>query len=144
MQPHRKRVSDKLWDFGNRLDDCEREIADNNTSINQLYNPLKATDYSGMPSGGGISDTTLETVAMIENYHKEVNNLVKLKEHIKAEFETYIEPLKHQHKEVIRLRYIEGLSPLKISFKTSYSEIHVKRLLGQSQDFLERQKDDTL
>ena len=136
MQPHRKKVSDKLWDFGNRLDDCEREIADNNTSINQLYNPLKATDYSGMPSGGGISDTTLETVAMIENYHKEINCLVKQKDHIKLEFERYIEPLKHHVREIIRLRYEKGLKVHQIAVITSYSEDYTKQLIRQAMDRL--------
>ena len=129
MQPHRKRVSDKLWQFGNDLDDCNRKIAENSRDIGQLYNPLKAIDYSGMPSSGNISDTTLDTVALIENKHKEINMLSRLKDHIKAEFDEYIKPLNHQQETIIRLRYIEGLKPHQIARKTNYSLKNVERLI---------------
>ena len=136
MREHRKRISDKLWDFGNQISDCDREILDCNTSINQLYNPLKATNYDGMPHGCEMGDTTLETVAMIENYHKEINCLVKQKDYIKLEFERYIEPLKHHVREIIRLRYEKGLKVHQIAVITSYSEDYTKQLIRQAMDRL--------
>ena len=137
MQPHRKRVSDKLWQFGNDLDDCNRKIDENSRDIEQLYNPLKATCYDGMPHGSETSDITLETVAMIETKHWEVNLLSSQKDSIRIDFERYIEPLKHQQKVIIRLVYIDNIKPLwKVGNMAGYSERTVKRLLGDAQDSL--------
>lgn len=137
MLEHRSKINAKLWDFGNRLDDCAREIDNRKISINDLYNPLKAVTCDDMPKGSGTtSDTTLATVELIERYQMELIGYVKLKEKILKEFEQYIIPLKHQQKEILRLRYLNGLSAFKISQKKNYSEDHVKRLLGQAQDKL--------
>ena len=136
MKDHRREINRKLWEYGNRLDDCQRAINDCNMSINQLYNPLKATDYNGMPHGSGTSDATLETVQMIENYTKERNCLVRHQDKIKQEFEEYISLLKHQQKEVVRLRYIEGLKHHQISRRTNYSIKNVEILIAKSQDIL--------
>ena len=83
MLEHRSKINAKLWDFGNRLDDCAREIDNRKISINDLYNPLKAVTCDDMPKGSGTtSDTTLATVELIERYQMELIGYVKLKEKI--------------------------------------------------------------
>ena len=136
MREHRRKVNAKLWDFGNKIDDLDREIEYRKALIRQLDNPLKAVNCDGMPSGGKVSDPTLEAVQLMERYQAEINKLVRIKERTYNEFEQYIEPLKHQHKTVLRLRYIECLRPQQIATEMSYSEDHVKTMLRKSQDQL--------
>ena len=137
MKKNRYEVSKKLWGYGNHIRDIETEIINRNISIGQAYNPLKACVIDRMPSGKGIpSDTTANTFFLVERYQNEVLKLIEEKEQTLKDFEDYISCLDYRHKEVLRLRYVNGLSILKISFKVGYAEGYVKQLLSQAQDKL--------
>ena len=137
MKQHRYEVSRKLWGFGNKIRDIDSEITNRNIFIGQAYNPTKAFAFDRMPSGKGTtSDVTANTVILVERYQDEVLKLIEAKEQMMNEFELYISDLEYRHKEILRLRYMNGYSIRKISFKVDYCEDYVKELLRNSQDKL--------
>ncbi len=136
MRPERKLINDKLWEFANRLDELNTNIKMYDILLKDLENPLKATSYDAVSTPDGTGSTTETAVILRERYCKSIEECTRAKEKCMKEFEEYISPLKLQAKLILRERYINGSNIRRTAIQLNYSEVRVKEIMAESQDFL--------
>ena len=125
-----------LWAYGNRLDELNTNIKMYDIFIRDLENPLKATSYDKAPASSGTGSTTETAVILRERYNKAIEECVREKENCLKDFERYISPLKLQAKLILRERYINGSNIRRTAIQLNYSEIRVKEMIAEAQDYL--------
>lgn len=136
MKPERKIINDRLWEFANRLDELNTNIKMYDILLKDLENPLRATSYDAVSTPGGTGSTTETAVILRERYCKSIEESTIEKEKCMKEFEEYIAPLRIPAKQILRERYINGSNIRKTAFKFNYSEVRVKEIMAEAQDFL--------
>lgn len=136
MKPERKIINDKLWEFANKLDKLNTDIRMYDILLEDLGNPLKATSYD-KESGNGENSSTVESAVILrERYCKSIEDCTRAKEKCMREFEEYISPLKLQAKLILRERYINGSNIRRTAIQLNYSEVRVKEIMAEAQDYL--------
>lgn len=137
MKYERKVINDKLWGYARELDRLNTEIICCNDLIKDLENPLKATTYDNIGSGGAPADSTVErSVLLRDSYIKRIEEANIQKDKCKQDFEQYISPLKLDCIKILRMRYIDCIKPREIARKLNYSESTVAHSIGTGLEHL--------
>lgn len=114
--------------------ETERTFEELKRIEDRLYS-AKAPKLDGMPkgsSGGDMTDLIIKYLDLQEQFN---NKMVKQMD-IFAEIEGAILSLPANEREVIHLRYIDGLTISETATISNYSESQVKRLQRQGQEKL--------
>ena len=115
-----------LWQYKEaeeKLKALERRIADLETDIETVR-----VELSDMPKGSGISDKTGRLASELADYHmKAIEERAKVWEK-RIEIEAVIDELNRREAQVIRRRYIYGMTFEKIAVDMDISFRHVLRL----------------
>ena len=109
--------------------DTRKEIEDLKERIirleHSLYSP-RVSDFSGMPRGGSHEPEHLtESLVALDQLKHKYEKLVSRLSKQQSEVEDAIETLDPTERELIRLRYFDGLTWSKVSAKLNYGQRQV-------------------
>lgn len=118
-----------------------RNLKEQLVSLQQVEKSAKTQQLSDMPKGSSRQKDLSDLMVKIEKLQEKINDEITESLKIKVEIEEGILNMEDEDEStVLRMRYIELMDWIRISYEMKYSKRHTLRIHGNA---LENFKDDT-